>query len=139
MTWLMDWRAPRSIWIHCGSTPCALAQRVHRLPSTALAQAYCGVGEQVTGLLRARLLPVAGVLVRVGVRVGGAGVLVRVGVGLGPMGVLVRVGVRVGPVGVLVRVGVTVGVIDPAPGTPMTLISNNEAQPVLEPVTVMRT
>src|SRR5690349_10396624 len=107
--------------------PGALAQRVPALPSTALAQANCGVGEQVTGLFRARLPPATGVLVRVGV---------RVGVKVGPAGVLVTVGVRVW-VRVGVRVGVRVAVGTPL--TPKTLASKNEAQPPLAPVTVMRT
>src|SRR5689334_10213823 len=48
--------APRSTWMNCGSTPAALAQRVPALPSTASAQGNCGVGEQVAGLFRARLV-----------------------------------------------------------------------------------
>src|SRR5688500_7573350 len=130
----MDWVAPRSTRIHCGSTPCALAQRVPRLPSTALAQTNCGVGEQVTGLFNARLVPPVGaVAVRVGVALGPMGVWVRVGVRVGvkvgPVGVLVRVavlvGVKVGPMGVWVRVGVRVGVrvTGVVPVTPMILIS----------------
>src|SRR5688572_22168705 len=49
--------APRSTWINCGSMPAALAQRVPvALPSTASAQGNCGVGEQVVGRFRARLV-----------------------------------------------------------------------------------
>src|SRR5687767_2865597 len=48
--------APRSTWINCGSMPAALAQRVPVLPSTASAQGNCGVGEQVVGRFRARLV-----------------------------------------------------------------------------------
>src|ERR1051326_2771303 len=45
--------------MNCGSMPCALAQRVPKLPSTASLQGNCGLGEHVTGLLSARFGPCA--------------------------------------------------------------------------------
>ena len=78
----------------------------------------------VTGL---QVVPLPGVGVRVGVRVGSMGVIVpvgelvivevRVGVGVGPMGVFVTVGV-----GVLVRVAVGVAGNKSSPARPMGVI-----------------
>src|SRR5262245_52776751 len=96
--------APRSTWNHCGSLG-LLDQRVEVVPSTPwFGGKPAREEEAVAGLFSAKLEPLPGVGVRVGVLVGPDGVFVRVGVEVGVLvaapGVFVRVGVLVGPLGV---------------------------------------
>src|SRR5258706_3998634 len=117
MTWPIDWVAPRSTWIHCGSLK-ALDQRVPVFPSTALpgTRVVFSLDEEVAGLFSARF----GFELPVGVTVG---VLVRVAVGVGVFVKQAQVGVSVG---VSVGVGVLVGGV---PALPKTRNSDTEAQP----------
>src|SRR5689334_4149116 len=57
-TWQTSTSAPRSICIHCGSLPWALAQRVVALPSTALSgdSRVASMDDAVAGRLRAALV-----------------------------------------------------------------------------------